>query len=203
MLEDARRLGLVGPGPVLPHLDHALGFGAVIDGAGGSVSACLDLGSGAGLPGLPLALLWPASRWTLVDAGGRRVEFLTAAVDALGIGERVTVVEGRAEALARRSDLRGRFDLVVARGFAPPAVTAECAAGFLAVNGRLVVSEPPGGRPYRWPTAGLAMLGMAPAGTVEAGGASYAVVQQAVTCPDRYPRRVGIPSKRPLFSAPE
>lgn len=165
-----------------------------------SAAACLDLGSGAGLPGLPLALLWPESRWTLVDAGGRRVEFLAAAVDALGIGDRVRVVEGRAEELARREELRGRFDLVVARGFGPPAVTAECGAGFLAVGGRLVVSEPPGGRPDRWPAAGLAALGMEPAATVEAGGASYAVVRQGAPCPDRYPRRVGIPAKRPLFA---
>ncbi len=192
MLEDARARGLVGPGPLLPHLDHALGFGE-------AVGACLDLGSGAGLPGLPLAVAWPESRWTLVDAGGRRVEFLAAAVARLGLGDRVVVVAGRAEELARRRDLRGGFDLVVARGFGPPAVTAECGAGFLAVGGRLVVSEPPGGRAGRWPAVGLAMLGMDPAEVVEGGGASYVVVRQATACPDRYPRRVGAPSKRPLF----
>ncbi len=195
VLEDARRLGLIGPGHLLPHLDHALGFGP----AGG---VCLDLGSGAGLPGLPLALAWPESRWTLIDGGVRRVEFLVEAVRALGIADRVTVVEGRAEELARREGLRGRFDLVVARGFGPPAVTAECGAGFLAVGGRLVVSEPPGGRPDRWPSVGLAMLGLEPVegeGTREAGGAAYQVLRQAAPCPDRFPRRVGIPAKRPLF----
>jgi 16S rRNA (guanine527-N7)-methyltransferase len=207
VLEDARRRGLVGPGPLLPHLDHALGFGASGFGALGSAALgarraegpCLDLGSGAGLPGLPLALAWPDSRWTLVDAGSRRVEFLEAAVSALGLGDRVVVIEGRAEELARRDGLRGQFALVVARGFASPAVTAECAAGFLAVGGRLVVSEPPGGRPDRWPAEGLAVLGLAPGESYEADGASYQVVRQASPCPDRYPRRVGIPAKRPLF----
>ncbi len=192
VLEDARRLGLVGPGPTLPHLDHALGFGQ-------AEGACLDLGSGAGLPGLPLALAWPESSWTLVDAGTRRVEFLQAAVSALGLGDRVAVVEGRAEELARRDGLRGRFELVVARGFASPAVTAECAAGFLVVGGRLVVSEPPGGRPDRWPADGLAVVGLEPGESYEADGAWYQVVRQANPCPDRYPRRVGIPAKRPLF----
>ena len=192
VLEEARGLGLVGPGPVLPHLEHALGFGR-------AEGACLDLGSGAGLPGLPLALAWPDSRWTLVDAGRRRVEFLVTAVEALGLGPRVSVVEGRAEELARRDGLRGRFDLVVARGFASPAVTAECAAGFLLVGGRLVVSEPPGGRPDRWPPAGLAMLGLEPAEAFEAAGASYQVLRQAAPCADRFPRRVGVPAKRPLF----
>jgi 16S rRNA (guanine527-N7)-methyltransferase len=197
VLEDARRLGLVGPGPLLPHLDHALGFGSGV--AGLVDGACLDLGSGAGLPGLPLAVAWPDSRWVLVDAGERRVAFLGAAVAALGLEDRVSVVEGRAEELARRVDLRGRFDLVVARGFGPPAVTAECGAGFLVVGGRLVVSEPPGGRAERWPVSGLALVGLERAEAFEAGGTSYQVLRQATPCPDRYPRRVGIPTKRPLF----
>lgn len=137
-----------------------------------------------------------------MDAGGRRVEFLLEAVATLGLDGRVDVVEGRAEELARRDGLRGRFDLVVARGFGPPAVTAECGCGFLAVGGRLVVSEPPGGRPDRWPAEGLAALGLEPAATVTTGGMSYAVLRQTTACPDRYPRRVGIPSKRPLFTSP-
>ena len=195
VLEDARRLGLVGPGPLLPHLDHALGFAVGGVPLGGR---CLDLGSGAGLPGLPMAVAWPESRWMLVDAGERRAEFLVAAVSALGLEDRVSVVEGRAEELARRADLRGRFDLVVARGFGPPAVTAECGAGLLVVGGRMVVSEPPGGRPERWPASGLAPLGLEPVAS-EAGGASYQVLRQVTLCPVRYPRRVGIPAKRPLF----
>jgi len=208
VLEDARRRGLLGPGPLLPHLGHALGFGAAActgaeGGPGGTPAwAGLDLGSGAGLPGLPLALTWPDSRWTLVDAGKRRVEFLVEAVRSLGLEDRVEVVAGRAEELGRHERLRGWFDLVVARGFGPPAVTAECAAGFLTVGGRLVVSEPPGGRPGRWPASGLAPLGLEPSATIETMGASYAVLHQRSPCPDRFPRRTGIPSKRPLFAAP-
>jgi 16S rRNA (guanine527-N7)-methyltransferase len=203
VMDHARRLGLLGPGPLLPHLDHALGFGAAagVDVADGAVRACLDLGSGAGLPGLPLALWWPGSRWTLVDAGRRRLDFLAEAVGVLGLDDRVEVVGGRAEELAHDVRLRGRFDLVVARGFGPPAVTAECGAGFLAVGGRMVVSEPPGGRPDRWPSDGLEVLGLAPAVTAEAEGASYQVLDQVSGCPDRFPRRTGIPSKRPLFGA--
>jgi 16S rRNA (guanine527-N7)-methyltransferase len=203
VLEDARLRGLLGPGPLLPHVGHALGFAGAACVEGGAEwmgqGYCLDLGSGAGLPGLPLALAWPDTRWTFVDAGERRVEFLVEAVQALGLEGRVEVVEGRAEVLGRAERLRGRFDLVVARGFAPPAVTAECAAGFLTVGGLLVVSEPPGGRPERWPASGLAPLGMEPSDTVTTTGASYAVVRQTSLCPDRFPRRTGIPAKRPLF----
>ena len=211
VLEEARRRGLVGPGPVLPHIDHALGFkdawasgasgGTGASGASGGVPGrCLDLGSGAGLPGLPLALAWPGSHWVLVDAGARRVEFLIEAVSTLGLESRVEVVSGRAEEVGRDLRFRGRYDLVVARGFAPPAVTAECACGFLAVGGVVVVSEPPGGRPDRWPEAQVAVLGMEPVATVEAGGAWYQVLRQREPCPDRFPRRTGIPTKRPLFT---
>jgi 16S rRNA (guanine527-N7)-methyltransferase len=64
-----------------------------------------------------------------------------------------------------------------------------------------VVSEPPGGRPDRWPAPDLAVLGLEPVALVEAGGASYQVLRQVSSCPDRFPRRTGIPAKRPLFNS--
>jgi len=72
------------------------------------------------------------------------------------LGERVRVIRSRAEVAGHDPALRFQFDLVTARGFGPPAVTAECAAGFLRVDGRLVVSEPPEDRVSRWPSDGLA-----------------------------------------------
>ena len=202
VLEEARRLGFLGPGPVEVHLDHAVGYAAALEaeaGAGWQAARAADLGSGAGLPGLPLALHFPATRWTLVEASVRRAAFLRAALGELGLGGRVSVVEERAEAVGRMPECRGAFDLVVARGFGRPAVVAECAAPLLRAGGRAVVSEPPGGEPERWPAAGLAQLGMTPSVSVRAGGAAYQVLRQATPCPDRWPRRVGIPAKRPLF----
>jgi 16S rRNA (guanine527-N7)-methyltransferase len=104
---------------------------------------------------------------------------------------------------------RGRYDLVVARGFGPPAVTAECAAPFLELGGRLVVSDPPdeppdrgeGGGSRRWPTAPLAALGLAPERSF-AQPYHYQALRQVAPCPDRYPRRTGVPRKRPLFAVP-
>jgi 16S rRNA (guanine527-N7)-methyltransferase len=158
-----------------------------------------DLGSGAGLPGLPLALALPGSRWTLVDSAVRRAGFLREAVAALGLEDRVVVAEERAESLGRMSAHRGRYDVVVARSFGPPAVVAECGAPLLVPGGRAVVSEPPGGAPARWPAEALLRLGMAPAVAMVAGGWAYQVLAQVEPCPDRYPRRVGVPVKRPLF----
>jgi 16S rRNA (guanine527-N7)-methyltransferase len=135
----------------------------------------------------------------LVEASVRRAGFLRAAVRDLGLEDRVGVVEERAEGVGRMTEYRGTFDLVVARSFGSPAVLAECAAPLLRAGGRAVVSEPPGGAPDRWPASGLAPLGMAPGPSVQAEGAAYQVLRQDTPCPDRWPRRVGVPAKRPLF----
>lgn len=192
-LERARSLGLLGPGPVEDHLAHAAGFTAALDGLTGRV---IDLGSGGGLPGLPIAWARPDLELILVDASARRGAFLESARDALGLADRVRVVVGRAEVVGR-SELRGTADAVVARGFAAPAATAECAAPLLRVGGRLVVSEPPTG-PSRWPDAGIAPLGLVALGP-PAGSPRLQLLELQAPCPDDYPRRDGVPAKRPLF----
>jgi 16S rRNA (guanine527-N7)-methyltransferase len=198
VLERSRELGFLGPGPVAGHIDHARGFAGGVDAAPGRI---LDLGSGGGVPGLVLAEFWPAADVTLLDAGERRCAFLTEAVHDLGWSSRASVVRGRAEEAGHRSDLRGSFDLVVARGFGPPAVTAECGAPFLRVGGRLVVSEPPAGstdNAERWPETGITVLGLTPLREWREPF-HYQAFVLGRPCPERYPRRVGVPAKRPLF----
>jgi 16S rRNA (guanine527-N7)-methyltransferase len=194
-LTEAREQGFLGPGPVEAHLDHAAAFIEAWPGPG-SPEVGVDLGSGAGLPGLVLAVAWPASRWRLVEGNRRRAHGLEAAVAALGLAERVEVAAERAEQLGRRDGWRGAHDLVTARSFGAPAVVAECAAPLLRVGGNLLVSEPPGATGGRWPAEPLALLGLEILGV---GGRSAGVMalRQAGLCPDRYPRRM--PHKRPLF----
>jgi 16S rRNA (guanine527-N7)-methyltransferase len=210
VLADAQQLGFLGPGELAPHVGHSLGFAEALGRVSPQVSprVALDLGSGGGLPGLVLATTWPTTAWVLLDSNGRRTDFLVQAVHRLGLDDRVEVQRGRAETVARRADRRGRFDLVVARSFGSPPVVAECAAGFLCVGGHLVVSEPPPESPgptgalqsERWPSAGLGLLGLAPAGApVVTTQARYQVMVQTTPCPDRYPRGEGRPAKRPLF----
>jgi 16S rRNA (guanine527-N7)-methyltransferase len=151
----------------------------------------VDLGSGGGVPALPLAHAWPDSRWLLIEANGRKARFLTQALHRLGLADRARVAAERAEALGQRPVERAAHDLVVARGFGPPALTAECAAPFLAIGGRLLTSEPPDARP--WPEAPLAELGLLPRGR----RGSVMVLQQDAPCPARFPRRN--PTKRLLF----
>jgi 16S rRNA (guanine527-N7)-methyltransferase len=189
---------MLGPGPVEAHLDHAEGMAAAVGGA--FRGRFLDLGSGAGVPGLILLALWPASTGVLLDARRRRCSFLEAAVSGLGLSDRASVACGRAEELARQPELRGVFDLVVARGFGSPATTAECGVGFLAAGGRLVVSEPPGEPdPERWAAAGLAELGLRGPELWRGEGAGIALFTAAEPAGERWPRRVGVPGRRPLW----
>lgn len=168
----------------------------------------LDLGSGGGLPGLVVAALLPAASGTLLDGRTERAALLERHVTDLGWAGRVEVRGLRAEVAGRDQGLRGRFTLVVARGFGPPAVTAECAAPFLVPGGLLVVSEPPEEGTRRWPVEPLRAFGLTPVGgaltlDTSAGPARYQVLRQEVACPDRWPRRTGVPAKRPAYRAEE
>lgn len=225
-LEEARGWGLIGPLGLEVHIRHSLGFGRSITARAGRPKAALDLGSGGGLPGLVLAtagrdrmagdgasgtrsattddgedeIQVPSGlSWTLLDGRSRATRFLRAAVERLGLESEVRVVQARAEEWAR-SDARQSFDVVVARSFGPPAVTAECAAGFLRLGGALIVSEPPREATLetRWPPVELDELGFGPS-SVTSGEFSYRVLELVRPCSERYPRRVGIPAKRPLF----
>jgi 16S rRNA (guanine527-N7)-methyltransferase len=192
-LERARGLGFLGPGPVTEHLDHAQGFVAALEPVTGRV---LDLGSGGGVPGFPVALARPDLELVLVDASAKRCAFLESAAQALGLAARCQVALGRAEVLGRGA-LRGTADAVLARSFGSPAATAECGSPFLRVGGRLVVSEPPQAKD-RWPVTGLRALGLAPLGR-STSGPRIQVLTQERACRDEYPRRDGVPAKRPLF----
>jgi len=214
VLARSRELGFLGPGPLEEQIAHSQAFGKLVGefvNRGESLPSSptdsyrgrfLDLGAGGGLPGLVLLSQWPDSTAVLVDAQEKRCRFLSEAVAALGWVDRAQVRCGRAEALARDPELRGAFGLVVARGFGPPPATAECAVGFLSPAGTLGVTEPPetaDSPSARWPAGGLAELGFAPAvllRSLQAGAACLKTVQIAE---ERWPRRDGVPGKRPLW----
>ncbi|MGA2804676.1 MAG: RsmG family class I SAM-dependent methyltransferase [Acidimicrobiales bacterium] len=209
VLAEARHRSLTGNLPFAVQKAHSEEFlrALLMEAVNGPV---LELGAGGGLPGLVLAVEDRDLRLVLLDSTHRSADFLRWAVEELGLSSRVEVVNARAEELGREKRYRGCFAAVVARSFGPPAVTAECAAPFLQVGGRLIVSEPPGEdlcksgdsslpTARRWPVEGCEKLGLVP----EAGlryEFGFAVLRQVCQCPDRYPRRPGIPTKRPLFS---
>lgn len=201
VLTESRRLGFLGPGPIEPHIVHATAFAEAVEQ---DPARALDLGAGGGLPGLVLVTQhWPATRWTLLDAQAKRTRFLAEAVETLGVGDRVEIVTERAEVAGRSPSHRRGYDVVFARSFGAPAVTAECAAALLAPDGVLIVSEPPQAAPGRWPVDGLAMLGFGPPDHLRFGSAEQPVhlvrMRRSGPLDERFPRRDGVPGKRPLF----
>jgi 16S rRNA (guanine527-N7)-methyltransferase len=184
----------LGPAPAAEHHAHALAFAAA---AGAAPGRAADLGTGGGVPGLVLAEHWPDSTWVLIETDGRRAAFLDDAVARLGLAARVVVLHARAEDIGRDQQQRATFDLVTSRSFGKPAVAAECAAPLLRLGGVFVVSDPPAGAGDRWPAGALAELGLEVASRSE--NPQLTVLRQAQACPDRFPRRAGLPAKRPLF----
>ena len=164
-------------------------------------TAIADLGSGAGLPGLPLAIALPAARVSLVEGNGRKCAFIASAIEAAGIRNAVPV-HARAESWP---DGIGACDLVTARALAPLAVVAEYAAPLLAPGGTLVAWR--GQRDPDDEAAGAraaAELGLKPHEPIHVEpypGALHRhlhVLVKVGPTPTRFPRRPGMARKRPL-----
>lgn len=191
VLERARTVGFLGPGPLRAQVEHAAAFTAALPP---HARRLVDLGSGGGLPALPVLLARPDLEGVLIEAMHKRATFLAWAVGRLALSERVSVRRERAEVAGHAPGLRGTADVVTARGFAPPAVTAECAVGFLRLGGVLIVSEPP--EPAdRWPADSLAELGLSPAQHLD-----RVVRMELVRTPEpSRPRTTAALVKRPLF----
>jgi 16S rRNA (guanine527-N7)-methyltransferase len=196
VLARARDVGFLGPGPLDAHLDQARRALSLVECPAGR---CLDLGSGGGVPGLPLAWWCPESTWVLLESQQNRADRLRLSIGALGIDDRVSVDARRAEVAGRDPALRAAFDLVVARSFGPPAVTVECGAPFVRPGGLLIVAEPPDPDESRWPHDPLALLGIIDEGT----HSGCRRLRLGVPFQDRYPRAVGRPARAPLFGGPD
>jgi len=225
VLRRAQDLGFLGPRPVAAQRHHAealctlalAGFEPAGEhgverpgrstpkeaplGAPTSGGEYLDLGSGGGLPGLVLAGHPGAAAMhgSLLDSQRRRATFLAEAIERLGLRDRLAVVAGRAEDVARDPAHRERYTLVISRGFASPPVTAECAVGYLRPGGRLVVSEPPEPEPGRWDQGALAELGFGVPELVARDETHAAILHRTGPLDPRWPRKSGVPKKRPLW----
>ena len=168
-----------------------------------NVRRAIDVGSGAGFPGIPLAICMPDARFVLLDSLGKRVDFLNEVIVKLGLN--AEAVHLRAEDGARRLELRETFDLATARAVASLNLLAEYLLPFVRVGGTMLA--------YKGPTLeeelaeaanAFAILGgsFARAERAEIPGRDWdhrlCWIEKTQSTPDKYPRKAGKPEKKPL-----
>jgi len=191
--EEVARLHLLDALAALPLLDASAGHSIV------------DLGSGGGVPALPLALARPRLAWLLVDSVEKKVRALAAMSAALHLPH-VRALAERAETLGRDPAHRERHDVVTARACAPLPVLLEYALPLLRHGGELIAWKGPlteeepevqAGRVAASLLGGGSLTIHAPA-VPALGGHCLVTVRKVAPTPGRYPRRPGLPARRPL-----
>ncbi len=165
---------------------------------------CMDVGSGAGLPGIPLKILAPTLQWSLLDGTGKKVTFLRHVIDELGLTQ-IDVVQGRAEELGRNQQYRAQFDLVTARAVAPLNTLVEYLLPLTAPNGITMIYKG-GGAPQEFIDARKAIqklggetMRMAPVQVPFLDEQRFILLIRKVRAtPNLYPRGQGLARKKPL-----
>ncbi len=170
---------------------------------GNAPYSLIDIGSGAGLPGLPLKLLWPSLELTLVESVRKKATFLQHMVDRLGLSA-VTILTQRAEVVGRDPYHRERYDVATARAVATLNVLAEYCLPLLRLGGRFLA---PKGADIAveidrarsaWTTLGGQLLAVEPVHLPDLEPRTLVIVEKIAPTPLRYPRGIGMPARRPL-----
>jgi len=169
--------------------------------------SCIDIGSGAGFPGLPIKIVRPEIRLALLEATGKKADFLEHVVARLGLTQ-VQVLRARAEELGQDAEYRESFEVALARAVADLAVLVEYALPLLGPDGIFVAQK--GSEVEEEVEASKSALKIL-GGDIEEVRAvrlpglesprHLVVVRKVATTPDKYPRRPGMPAKRPLGRA--
>jgi 16S rRNA (guanine527-N7)-methyltransferase len=166
------------------HLEAALEAAPLIEGG-----PVVDVGSGGGSPGLPLAVAQPDLRFDLLESARKKCDFLTRWASEF---ENVSIVCARAEEHARGPG-RDAYGTALARALAPPPVAAEWCLPLVAPGGRAIL--------FVGPSVDEAAVGKAAAelaARIEAAPAGFLVLRKTGPTPERFPRRPGMARKRPL-----
>ena len=164
----------------------------------------LDLGTGAGFPGIPLKIAFPELNITLMDSLNKRILFLQDVINELGLTD-IEAIHGRAEEAARNKKYREKYDLCVSRAVANISTLSEYCLPFVKVGGEFI-SYKSGNIDEELDAAkkGIKILG----GTItdvhkfdlgeNKQGRSFVIIDKNQSTPKTYPRKAGTPSKNPL-----
>ena len=165
-----------------------------------------DVGSGGGLPGIPISMVRPELRTTLIESTGKKAEFLRHAAEQFAPGS-LDVVNARVEEIGRTPGQRGVYGIVTTRAVARLSVVAEYCLPLLEVGGQAIAMKARlDGEEYEEGRRAAGALGARVAGTLpvtmlpEVGEKerNLVVVEKVRETPARYPRRVGLVARRPL-----
>jgi 16S rRNA (guanine527-N7)-methyltransferase len=163
----------------------------------------IDVGTGAGFPGLPIRIMRPDVRLTLLESVGKKVSFLHHIVGALEIGN-VAIIHGRAEDAGQSPDHREVYDVVLARAVAELRVLAELTLPLCRVGGIVIAQKRDGdddeiaNAAQALATLGGAIHNHIPISLPGVEARQLIVLTKLNPTPARYPRRAGMPEKRPL-----
>ncbi len=168
------------------------------------VNRVIDIGTGAGFPGIPLKILLPDTEVVLVDSVNKKTEFCQHIIDSLKL-KGIQVVQDRVERLAREFDFRERFDWAVARAVAKLPTLSEYMLPFVKVGGSMLAMKGDQG-PFEAQKANeaVSMLGgeLTQVKKITLPGVTedrfLITIEKKATTPEKYPRRVGVPGKKPL-----
>jgi 16S rRNA (guanine527-N7)-methyltransferase len=168
------------------------------------VKRLIDIGTGAGFPGIPLKILLPDTEVILVDSINKKTEFCQHIINSLGLNG-IRVIQDRVERLARDAEFREKFDWAVARAVAKLPTLSEYMLPFVKIGGSMLAMKGDQG-PFEAQTShqAVSMLGgeltqikrLTLPGVTE--DRYLITIEKKASTPEKYPRRVGVPGKKPL-----